>query len=105
MHACLLALLIMHHHVMMCRAKFVDTLRERFAHLDLTFSVGGQISFDVFPRVRQLLLGNTAGPVVQRQMGPACPVQRWEEMQRAEAASHLYFVACKAPTLWVSCAA
>lgn len=29
----------------------VDTLRERFAHLDLTFSVGGQISFDVFPRV------------------------------------------------------
>lgn len=32
------------------RAKFVDTLRERFAHLDLTFSVGGQISFDVFPR-------------------------------------------------------
>ena len=33
------------------RSQYVDTLRERFAALDLTFSVGGQISFDVFPRV------------------------------------------------------
>lgn len=33
------------------RTKFVETLRERFADLDLTFSIGGQISFDVFPRV------------------------------------------------------
>lgn len=38
------------------RAKFVDALRERFAHLDLTFSIGGQISFDVFPRVRAVCL-------------------------------------------------
>ena len=35
-----------------CRKKFVETLRERFAHMDLNYSVGGQISFDVFPRVR-----------------------------------------------------
>ena len=28
----------------------VDALRAKFAHLDLTFSIGGQISFDVFPR-------------------------------------------------------
>jgi phosphomannomutase len=31
------------------RAKFVDALKERFGHLGLTFSIGGQISFDVFP--------------------------------------------------------
>lgn len=33
-----------------CRAKFVEILREKFAHLGLTFSIGGQISFDVFPQ-------------------------------------------------------
>ncbi|WOL05617.1 phosphomannomutase [Canna indica] len=32
------------------RPKMVSVLREKFAHLDLTFSIGGQISFDVFPR-------------------------------------------------------
>ncbi|KAK2023945.1 eukaryotic phosphomannomutase [Colletotrichum zoysiae] len=31
------------------RHDFVAKLRERFGHLGLTFSVGGQISFDVFP--------------------------------------------------------
>ncbi|CCD25946.2 phosphomannomutase SEC53 NDAI_0G01700 [Naumovozyma dairenensis CBS 421] len=31
------------------RAKFVNALREKFGHLGLTFSIGGQISFDVFP--------------------------------------------------------
>ncbi|CCF57356.1 hypothetical protein KAFR_0C03640 [Kazachstania africana CBS 2517] len=31
------------------RAKFVEALRKEFAHLSLTFSIGGQISFDVFP--------------------------------------------------------
>lgn len=31
------------------RAEFVEKLRERFGHLGLTFSIGGQISFDVFP--------------------------------------------------------
>lgn len=34
------------HHV---RERFVEKLRERFGHLGLTFSIGGQISFDVFP--------------------------------------------------------
>ncbi|KIP08794.1 hypothetical protein PHLGIDRAFT_23314 [Phlebiopsis gigantea 11061_1 CR5-6] len=31
------------------RAKFVEVLREKFADYGLTFSIGGQISFDVFP--------------------------------------------------------
>ncbi|KAF8380283.1 hypothetical protein HHK36_027765 [Tetracentron sinense] len=32
------------------RAKMVSVLREKFGHLNLTFSIGGQISFDVFPQ-------------------------------------------------------
>ncbi|KAF5951294.1 hypothetical protein HYC85_009238 [Camellia sinensis] len=32
------------------RPKMVSLLREKFAHLNLTFSNGGQISFDVFPQ-------------------------------------------------------
>ena len=32
------------------RAAMVEKMREEFKDLDLTFSVGGQISFDVFPR-------------------------------------------------------
>ncbi|KAL6653033.1 hypothetical protein ACP70R_011958 [Stipagrostis hirtigluma subsp. patula] len=32
------------------RPKMVLVLREKFAHLNLTFSIGGQISFDVFPQ-------------------------------------------------------
>ncbi|KAG6040867.1 Phosphomannomutase 1 [Claviceps citrina] len=32
------------------RARFVDALRARFPDVDLTYSIGGQISFDVFPR-------------------------------------------------------
>ncbi|AAS51009.1 ABR236Wp [Eremothecium gossypii ATCC 10895] len=31
------------------RAKFVQALKKEFSHLDLTYSIGGQISFDVFP--------------------------------------------------------
>ncbi|XP_043718783.1 phosphomannomutase-like [Telopea speciosissima] len=31
------------------RSKMVSVLREKFAHLNLTYSIGGQISFDVFP--------------------------------------------------------
>ncbi|XP_042512836.1 phosphomannomutase [Macadamia integrifolia] len=31
------------------RPKMVSVLQEKFAHLNLTFSIGGQISFDVFP--------------------------------------------------------
>jgi hypothetical protein len=37
---------------LLCRKAFVAALRERFADLDMEYSVGGQISFDVFPRVR-----------------------------------------------------
>lgn len=29
------------------RPKMVSILREKFAHFNLTFSIGGQISFDV----------------------------------------------------------
>ena len=32
------------------RKKFVEALKERFHDLDLVYSIGGQISFDVFPR-------------------------------------------------------
>lgn len=35
----------------LCRKKFVETLKEKFAHLGLRYSIGGQISFDVFPEV------------------------------------------------------
>ena len=35
-----------------CRKKFVGVLREKFADLNLVYSIGGQISFDVFPQVR-----------------------------------------------------
>ncbi|KAK5773757.1 phosphomannomutase SEC53 PWA37_005046 [Arxiozyma heterogenica] len=31
------------------RAKFVEALKKEFPHLKLTYSIGGQISFDVFP--------------------------------------------------------
>jgi len=31
------------------RAKLVDLLKKEFADMGLTFSIGGQISFDVFP--------------------------------------------------------
>ena len=31
------------------RKNMVSVLREKFAHLNLTYSIGGQISFDVFP--------------------------------------------------------
>jgi len=31
------------------RATFVKVLREKFADYNLTFSIGGQVSFDVFP--------------------------------------------------------
>ena len=34
----------------------VGILREKFAHLGLTYSIGGQISFDVFPKVVALCI-------------------------------------------------
>lgn len=32
------------------RPAFVKVLQEKFAEYDLTYSIGGQISFDIFPR-------------------------------------------------------
>lgn len=43
----MLIVLLQQHHV---RADFVKVLREKFERLNLTFSVGGQISFDAFPQ-------------------------------------------------------
>ncbi len=43
-------------HVHGVRSAMVAALRENFADMDLTFSVGGQISFDVFPKVGCLVL-------------------------------------------------
>ncbi|KAI0195420.1 eukaryotic phosphomannomutase [Astrocystis sublimbata] len=31
------------------RPKFIEKLKERFTDIDLTYSIGGQLSFDVFP--------------------------------------------------------
>jgi phosphomannomutase len=31
------------------RKTMVEIMRDKFAHLNLTFSIGGQISFDMFP--------------------------------------------------------
>ena len=31
------------------RTTFVEAMKERFADMNLTFSIGGQISFDLFP--------------------------------------------------------
>jgi len=31
------------------RAQFVDVLKQKFSDFGLTFSIGGQISFDIFP--------------------------------------------------------
>jgi phosphomannomutase len=33
-----------------CRKKMVEALRKEFSDLGLTYSIGGQISFDVFPQ-------------------------------------------------------
>jgi len=32
------------------RKTMVEKMRKKFANLDLTFSIGGQISFDLFPK-------------------------------------------------------
>ena len=31
------------------RAKFIEVLKEKFPDFGLTYSIGGQLSFDVFP--------------------------------------------------------
>ena len=38
----------------LCRPKMIDALKAKFGDLNLTFSIGGQISFDVFPQVNSL---------------------------------------------------
>lgn len=47
----------------------MEALRKEFAHLDLTFSIGGQISFDVFPRVRLRAAPWLTAPLSRRQRG------------------------------------
>ena len=42
----------------------METLRERFSDVDLVYSIGGQISFDVFPKVGHSQEGGTAGRCV-----------------------------------------
>jgi len=37
------------------RATMIAALKEKFGHLGLTYSIGGQISFDVFPTGQQSL--------------------------------------------------
>ncbi len=32
------------------RKKFIEALKKKFGHLGLTYSIGGQISFDIFPQ-------------------------------------------------------
>ena len=39
------------------RKAFIAKLKKEFADLDLTYSIGGQISFDVFPKVRAACVG------------------------------------------------
>ena len=39
-------------------------MREEFSDLDLTFSIGGQISFDLFPTVRASLVDSPVVVVV-----------------------------------------
>jgi hypothetical protein len=50
--------------ILLLRPKMVEVLRKEFADYNLTYSIGGQISFDVFPQVRlglKLLAGTPGG--------------------------------------------
>jgi hypothetical protein len=49
----------------------VETLRAEFAEYNLTYSIGGQISFDVFPQVRARV---PCGQLRCRQHGMAAPM-------------------------------
>lgn len=42
----------------------VKVLQDKFAHLGLTYSIGGQISFDVFPKVLLLNSLRHSGTVI-----------------------------------------
>jgi Eukaryotic phosphomannomutase len=67
------------------RAKMVEALLAEFSDLDITLSVGGQISFDLFPTVRE----GSCVPLVhtQHMIHRPCPVPvcasaamaRWDE--------------------------
>lgn len=69
------------------RKAFVERLRTEFADMGLAFSIGGQISFDVFPRVRPARLGGcgheqsrTCIPNGTQMYGsPHCPLQGWDK--------------------------
>jgi hypothetical protein len=61
--------------VLLCfRPKFVELLKEKFADLNLTYSIGGQISFDVFPQVRTYLERARQGTALS-----ACRLQGLQE--------------------------
>ena len=53
------------------RKKFVEVLREKFGHLGLTYSIGGQISFDVFPQVS--VISHSSGCDKRADVCPAAP--------------------------------
>ena len=63
----------------------VAALREKFADLNLTYSIGGQISFDVFPAVR---CGRAENP----QRGTVFLEQRPECMPKSAACQLLFLL-------------
>jgi hypothetical protein len=44
----------------------IAALKEKFGHLGLTYSIGGQISFDVFPTGSSALDGVLGGKLTAR---------------------------------------
>ncbi len=54
------------HHV---RATMIEALKKEFSHLDMTYSIGGQLSFDVFPNgqlfLPYLLPGSYTSPILK----------------------------------------
>lgn len=63
----------------------VEVLKEKFADLNLTYSIGGQISFDVFPKVHWVVGGSTC-------VGQSSSRSRsslWLRQQQEAAASYI----------------
>lgn len=58
------------------RKTMVETMRKEFADLDLTYSIGGQISFDVFPKV-----GKATDHKGRTQALHALDIERWLGME------------------------
>ena len=56
------------------RATMVSVLQKEFAHLNFTYSIGGQISFDVFPKVTR----NATRPCRPATPLPVCRGSRTE---------------------------